>query len=252
MLLTGDNTSSLLGFSDLPSAPDSLSQQFALHIALQTPGPFTYDTELSAATILSGLGRKIPQLSNLRQARYAFVVAAAVRTVPARHVLSRACVAVVEMSDVANDDRWQAAVRDLIIAVQKYGDECLRRDVWWAIRLQAGSLQLDTPVSRQKISYLLDPILPHLSTKLIDSVLSTSTLQDWYEQTNGAEHAEIREKLKRHLGIAPTSSLKRKRRDDALHEKVLNMVREALPSEEMDLTLIDDLPGFLKACVSKE
>jgi len=245
--LTQDSLSTLLGYTDMPTASDSLPHLFAIHIALQTPGPYACDTELSAAVILSDMGKKITQQSPARQARYASVVAAALQTVPIRHVLARASSTIVQWSEV-DDEQWQTSVRDFLRAVEIHGDESIRRDVWWALHDQAESLQLDSPVSRQKILHLLNPVAPHLTPHIIGSILSQDTIRRWSSEATGNDNADVRERLRQHCDIPSTSSLKRKRQD-SVKEAVRSLLHQMMPDLPADVDIVENLPQALTTWV---
>lgn len=221
-------SSSLLGYSDMPNDKDYLPQLLALHIALQTPTPFASDTELSCAVTLADMGPRISQLSAARQARYARVVAAAVRAVPVRHVLSRACTTVAGWPET-DDPRWQESVKRVLISVEKSGDDSLRRDVWGALQTQQESLNLSTlNVSHQKILFLLSTAAPHISTLTVPAVISANILQRWSEQAAISSLNDVRERLKLFMKLPPSTSAKRKRGDTGNEDKVLDILRTKL------------------------
>lgn len=226
----------------MPTNLDYLPQLFALHIVLQTPAPLASDTHTSSAIVLSDLAQRVAQLSVPRQARYASVVAAAVPTVPVRHALSRACTAVVSWPEVDNA-RWQESVKSVIVAIEKDGDDALRRDVWWAIRGQAEALDVLTPVGRQKALYLLSPVAPHIPSSTISTIVSTKTLKAWAAEATGAGANDLRDRLKQYIKLPAPTSTKRKREENGAAQKVVALLQSKLPELEGDEeTIMAELP----------
>jgi hypothetical protein len=143
-----------------------------------------------------------------------------------------------------DDAHWQKSVRDFLQVVEKNGDDSLRRDVWWALHDQAESLQLRSPVSQQKVLFLLVPIEPHHTQNILRSIITDVALQRWSAETNGLEHADIRERLRRHCEIPATSStLKRKRAD--LPNEVIEVLRDLMPGVPIDADFVENLPQAL-------
>jgi hypothetical protein len=233
-----ETKSTLLEYSDVGGTSDPLPQLFALHIALQTAGPYAADQQQALAVAIAQLARKFTHLSPTRQQRYAAVLSAAIGVLPVSHVLSDAVTVVARWPHV-DDDRWHESVTGLLRSVDKENDTSLQRDVWLALYPQHSRLQLESPLARQKILLLLNPALP----RSIGSMLSAEALDQWSAQSTGTDkdNADIRERLRLYCDMPHTSSLKRKRHDKDTDE-ALQMMRRTFP--DLDRDILDKEEGM--------
>lgn len=239
--LTADGHSTkLLGYDDMPAS--DVARLLALHVALQTPTPFLNETE-RAATALCDLGAGLETHPPPWQALYAQVVTAAVKTVPIRHALSRACVAVATAA--IQDLEWEAAANDLLVTLESHGDSSLQADVWWSLLPLSQGLDIESQLGMRKILYLLRPAPPLLPVKLAETLLPPEALYAWVESVGRSP--ELRERLGQFIDVPKPTSVKRKREENRLEAQVVELLRRRHP----ELSIDDDLQGSLPALLSQ-
>lgn len=161
------------------------------------------------------------------------------------HVLSRAVTTIVQLPDA--DERLGKAVTSLLKAVDASDDVSLRRDVWWTLREEdLTSLPLDTPVIQQKVLYLLGPIANQVHVGGIETAIERETLEHWSQQATSRNLLDIRERLKRFMKVPPPISLKRKRDDNPVEARVMDILRAKMPDLRIEGDFLDSFPKILE------
>nr|XP_019011517.1 uncharacterized protein I206_03617 [Kwoniella pini CBS 10737]OCF50298.1 hypothetical protein I206_03617 [Kwoniella pini CBS 10737] len=201
----------LFGYAELPANANTLI--FLLSVVLQIDSPFLQSITSTSASLLSQTHKSLkrPYL----ESRYtAAITSALLRT---RSInLTQGCIFVSSLTSYDEGFKREKIVNFYEALTQ--ADPGIKAEVWWSLLDQAEALKIDQDIDFAKICFLVTPIVPYISSSMIENFITPGLLQRW---SLSAQSDSLKaDSFGKALGIDGTTSKKRKRSNDGSNTAV--------------------------------
>ncbi|WWC71522.1 uncharacterized protein I206_105480 [Kwoniella pini CBS 10737] len=196
---------------ELPANANTLI--FLLSVVLQIDSPFLQSITSTSASLLSQTHKSLkrPYL----ESRYtAAITSALLRT---RSInLTQGCIFVSSLTSYDEGFKREKIVNFYEALTQ--ADPGIKAEVWWSLLDQAEALKIDQDIDFAKICFLVTPIVPYISSSMIENFITPGLLQRW---SLSAQSDSLKaDSFGKALGIDGTTSKKRKRSNDGSNTAV--------------------------------